>query len=219
MKLYVYDHCPYCVKARMIFGLKEVPFEIVILLNDDEETPTKMIGQKMLPVLETEDGTYMPESLEIIAFVDQLKDYGPSIVGPSGESAALNQWLKDTRAYHYRLAMPRWPEMGLGEFATQSAVEYFTKKKEQTIGPFAENRQKSFELTVEANSHLQVLESIIKPGPYFWGENLSLDDFHVFASLRCLTTTKGVVFPSRIKNYMNEMSQKSQVPLHWDMAL
>ena len=25
MKLYVYDHCPFCVRARMIFGLKNLP--------------------------------------------------------------------------------------------------------------------------------------------------------------------------------------------------
>lgn len=25
MKLYVYDHCPFCTKARMIFGLKSLP--------------------------------------------------------------------------------------------------------------------------------------------------------------------------------------------------
>ncbi|HCS3144438.1 TPA: glutaredoxin, partial [Shigella flexneri] len=25
MKLYIYDHCPYCLKARMIFGLKNIP--------------------------------------------------------------------------------------------------------------------------------------------------------------------------------------------------
>ena len=24
MKLYVYDHCPFCVRARMIFGLKNL---------------------------------------------------------------------------------------------------------------------------------------------------------------------------------------------------
>ncbi|MDN5160564.1 glutaredoxin, partial [Escherichia coli] len=24
MKLYIYDHCPYCLKARMIFGLKNI---------------------------------------------------------------------------------------------------------------------------------------------------------------------------------------------------
>ena len=25
MKLFIYDHCPFCVKARMIFGLKRQP--------------------------------------------------------------------------------------------------------------------------------------------------------------------------------------------------
>ena len=24
MKLYIYDHCPFCVRARMIFGLRDV---------------------------------------------------------------------------------------------------------------------------------------------------------------------------------------------------
>jgi len=24
MKLYIYDHCPFCVRARMIFGLRGV---------------------------------------------------------------------------------------------------------------------------------------------------------------------------------------------------
>ena len=46
MKLYIYDHCPFCVKARMIFGLKNIPVELNVLLNDDEATPTRMIGQK-----------------------------------------------------------------------------------------------------------------------------------------------------------------------------
>ncbi len=46
MKLYIYDHCPYCLKARMIFGLKNIPVELHVLLNDDAETPTRMVGQK-----------------------------------------------------------------------------------------------------------------------------------------------------------------------------
>ncbi len=49
MKLYIYDHCPFCVKARMIFGLKNIPVELNVLQNDDEATPTRMIGQKMVP--------------------------------------------------------------------------------------------------------------------------------------------------------------------------
>ncbi|APC11800.1 Glutaredoxin-2 [Providencia rettgeri] len=46
MKLYVYDHCPFCVRARMIFGLKKLAVEQVFLLDDDKETPISMIGKK-----------------------------------------------------------------------------------------------------------------------------------------------------------------------------
>ena len=46
MKLYVYDHCPFCVRARMIFGLKNLPVELVVLANDDEATPIGFSGQK-----------------------------------------------------------------------------------------------------------------------------------------------------------------------------
>ncbi len=46
MELYVYDHCPYCVRAMMIFGLKNIPFKKHVLLNDDEETPIRLVGKK-----------------------------------------------------------------------------------------------------------------------------------------------------------------------------
>lgn len=52
MKLFIYDHCPFCVKARMIFGLKDLPVRLVTLLSDDEITPTSMIGKKMAPILQ-----------------------------------------------------------------------------------------------------------------------------------------------------------------------
>ena len=55
MKLYIYDHCPYCLKARMIFGLKNIPVELHVLLNDDAETPTRMVGQKQVPILQKDD--------------------------------------------------------------------------------------------------------------------------------------------------------------------
>ena len=61
MKLYVYDHCPFCVRARMIFGLKNLPVELVVLANDDEATPIGLVGKKVVPILVKEDGTAMPE--------------------------------------------------------------------------------------------------------------------------------------------------------------
>ncbi|MEQ5209184.1 glutathione S-transferase N-terminal domain-containing protein, partial [Proteus sp. fly-1067] len=41
MKLYIYDHCPFCVRARMIFGLKNIDVEQIFLMEDDKATPTK----------------------------------------------------------------------------------------------------------------------------------------------------------------------------------
>ena len=74
MKLYVYDHCPYCVRARMIFGLKNLAFEKIVLLNDDESTPVGLIGKKAVPILIKENGEAMPESLDIVKYVDE--NYG-----------------------------------------------------------------------------------------------------------------------------------------------
>ena len=51
MKLYLYDHCPFCVRARMIFGLRNVPVEEIVLLNDDEATPIGLIGAKQVLIL------------------------------------------------------------------------------------------------------------------------------------------------------------------------
>lgn len=217
MKLYVYDHCPYCVKARMIFGFKNMAVEEVTLLNDDEQTPIKMIGQKMLPILQKDDGGFMPESLDIISYIDQ--NFGEAIVQASREDEVLKTWLQGARDYHYRLAMPRWVIMPIEEFATPDAVAYFTKKKEQSIGPFKDNLVRTAELVEMANKHLLELEAMAGDGTYWWGENLSLDDFHLFATLRVMTTTKGVEFPPKVAAYANRMAELSKVPLHWDMAI
>ena len=76
MKLYIYDHCPFCVRARMIFGLRGVEVENIILANDDEDTPIGMIGAKQVPILEKDDGTFMGESLDIVHYIDETAGKG-----------------------------------------------------------------------------------------------------------------------------------------------
>ncbi|MCJ8277462.1 MAG: glutaredoxin 2 [Bdellovibrionales bacterium] len=216
MKLYVYDHCPYCVKARMIFGWKDINFELVTLLNDDEKTPIDMIGQKMVPIFVQEGKKPLPESLDIVKVLD--KQAGSPMMSPSKEDPRLKMWLQGARQYMYQLAMPRWIKVGLEEFATESAVAYFTKKKEDYIGPFAEHMNKTQDYLDMAHQHLQELESIIQGEDFFWGE-CTEDDLHVFASLRCLTVVKGMKFPEKIEKYMNNMSESTKIPLHWDAAI
>jgi hypothetical protein len=48
--LYVYDHCPFCVRVRLALGVKNIKHNLVFLANDDIPTPTKLIGKKISPI-------------------------------------------------------------------------------------------------------------------------------------------------------------------------
>lgn len=91
MKLYVYDHCPYCVRARIIFGLKNLPVENITLLNDDESTPVGLVGKKVVPILIKENGEAMPESLDIVNYVDET--YGEKLLSEEVRPE-ISDWMK-----------------------------------------------------------------------------------------------------------------------------
>ena len=74
MKLYIYDHCPFCVRARMAAGLFGADVEEVVMANDDEATPIGMIGAKQVPILQKEDGSFMGESLDIVRYLDRIHE-------------------------------------------------------------------------------------------------------------------------------------------------
>jgi glutaredoxin 2 len=90
----------------MIFGLKNIPVELIVLLNDDELTPTRMIGQKMAPILQKDDSRYMPESMDIVHYVDKL-DGKPLLTGP--RNPAVETWLRKVNGYANRLLIPALP--------------------------------------------------------------------------------------------------------------
>ena len=216
MNLYVYDHCPYCVKARMIFGLKQIPFKLTTLLNDDEETPISMIGVKMVPILEYKKSTFMPESLDIISYIDKQKK--PTEVSKK-TSKNLSDWLDKNSLICYKLAMPRWIKANLEEFKTPSAKNYFIKKKSAYIGSFEECLKETKALIEKITKELNILESFLEKQKPFFKESLSFDDFHLFAFLRSLSIVKALVFPPKVKLYSENLSKKSRVPLHHFIAL
>ena len=76
-KIYVYDHCPFCVRVRLALGLKNVKHEAVFMANDDVATPTALLGKKIAPIWVDEDGPMM-ESLDIIEKIDTGKVLKPA---------------------------------------------------------------------------------------------------------------------------------------------
>ena len=48
--VYVYDHCPFCVRVRVVLGIKNVKHNLHFLANDDIPTPTALVGKKIAPI-------------------------------------------------------------------------------------------------------------------------------------------------------------------------
>ena len=215
MKLYIYDHCPFCVKARMIFGLKNIPVELNVLLNDDEATPTRMIGKKMAPILQKDDSRYLPESMDIVHYVDKL-DGKPLLTGK--QNPALDAWLRKVNSYVNRLLIPRFAKSAFDEFATPEARAYFVAKKEAAIGDFAKHMSHSSGLIKNISDDLRALDKLIVQPNAVNGE-LSDDDIHLFPLLRNLTIVAGINWPTRVADYRDNMAKQTQINVLSSMAI
>ncbi|MFA9488435.1 MULTISPECIES: glutaredoxin 2 [unclassified Mannheimia] len=215
MKLYVYDHCPYCVRARMVFGLKDLPVELIMVANDDEATPVSLVGKKVVPILVKEDDTAMPESLDIVRYVDT--HYGNPIIAESIRSE-IEEWVSKLSKVYNHLLLPRFVKLDLAEFEKQSAIDYFVKKKTESIGDFAQNLAETDKYLAAVQSLINELSDLIKSEKALNGE-LSLEDIIVFPMLRNLTCVKGIQFPPKVLDYVNKMAELSKIDLYFAKAI
>ena len=218
MKLYIYDHCPFCVRARMIFGLRNVPVEEIILLNDDEATPIGLIGAKQVPILQKPDGSHMGESLDIVRYVDEFAGQArlDETIRP-----AVQAWFDQASQPCNHLVMPRDArlEPPLPEFATAEAIAYFVQKKEQNIGSFEQNLAETHTYLERIHLALPELAALLGGQPYLNGSAPGMEDIIIFPVLRNLTLVKGIVFSAKLQAYIERLSAESKVPLYSDRAL
>lgn len=217
MKLYVYDHCPFCTRARMAAALRGVATELVYLPNDDEDTPIRLIGAKQLPILQKEDGSHMGESLDIVRyFYRQDSSALDEAVRPE-----IQAWVDAFGDWGNRLIMPRDVQLGLPEFAAESSVAYFKAKKEAWLeASFEQLLQETPRYLAQAQEALHALNGLIAPNAdYANGMHLSMEDILVFPLLRNLSMVKGVAYPDNVAHYVRAMSQAAKIPLFFDRAV
>lgn len=217
MKLYVYDHCPFCTRARMAAALRGVATELVYLPNDDEDTPIRLIGAKQLPILQKEDGSHMGESLDIVRyFYRQDSSALDEAVRPE-----IQAWVEAFADWGNRLIMPRDVQLDLPEFAVESSVAYFKAKKEAWLeASFEQLLQETPRYLAQAQEALRVLDDLIAPNAgYANGTHLSMEDILVFPLLRNLSMVKGAAYPDNVAHYVRAMSQATKIPLFFDRAV
>ncbi|MHC1479731.1 glutaredoxin 2 [Frateuria aurantia] len=205
MKLFIYEHCPFCVKARMGLSLKHLPFELEVMLEGDAETPTRMVGKKVAPILQKDDGSFMPESMDIVHYADQLKS--PRMFDrPVDEE--LEAWAKSVWRTTIRLAVPRFVEADFPELATDEAREAYRAREIRAFGDLDALIAQSPEWIEEINQRLEALEPLLARH-----QGLNLADFALFPVLRSLTIVEGIKFGPQAWTYLEHLSARTGVGL------
>ncbi|KAL4087946.1 hypothetical protein PRIC1_012377 [Phytophthora ramorum] len=211
-QLYIYDHCPFCCRARVALGLKQVKYDVLFLANHDEATPIALVGSKQAPILVPVGEKPFPESWDIVSYVDTHYGGAPILKEASGRED-LGKWIDTAMPLLVTLYLPRFHAAPLPEFTLRESRDYFKAKKEKSFGSFSDNIAKSPELVAQVNQLLLQLEPMLHSNHSVNAE-LSYDDLDLFGRLRGLTLVKGVEWPAKVRAFLEFFSEAGDVPLY-----
>lgn len=214
MKLYLFDHCPFCVRVRVMMGLKNLPVELEYLLQDDTETPTRLTGSILKPFLEYEPGKYMRESLDIVKYLDE-SDGEALLKAP--KNPAIDAWIDEHGRIFDRLTTPLYYQMDLPEFATTSAREHYKTIHEKRVDDFERLAEEAPALLQQGQAALEKLVPHIDPAR-IQAQHYGYDDIRLYPFLRHISAAAGIEFPPVIQAYMDLMSAASKVPTYVQMG-
>lgn len=210
MKLYHYVHCPFCVRVRMGFGFLGTKYESIVTAYDDEATPIRLTGKKMLPIIEYDDGTTQNESLDLIKRQDTKLSLGWDELAANLEE--LNLLLDKIGGHVHNLAMPYW--IWTPEF-NESSRKYFQAKKEVKRGPFKNlvHNQKSY-----ADFLATLLEKELTPSlkPFYKSDKLTIMDIMIAAHLWGMYVVPEFRFSEEIHNYLQKVKDVTKFSYHED---
>jgi len=239
-ELYIYDHCPFCVRARIIFGMKNIKHNLVWMANDDVDTPTALVGKKISPILQLPGESAMFESLDIVRKIDMDPAWGPPLLKPASAREDLDAVDKRTIEAVRLLLRPRVIRAYLPEFAHKDGRTAYLRNHPiaDPVGgevpekaawlAMGEEKWKSwydahFEnspaLLAELNSVLPDFEGLIHSEDSVSPGGASYDDIVFFAKMRTASLIKGLKPGPRLQAYMERMSDLSQIPLYSGMAV
>lgn len=214
MKLYAFDHCPFCVRTRVIIGLKNLPIEVAYLLQDDEETPVKLTGSILKPFLEYEPGKYMRESLDIVKYLDELD--GNSIL-TEPKIPAIDAWIDEHGRIFDRLTTPLYYQMDLPEFATDSARQKYKRIHEKRVDDFDVLITEAPMLLADGQAALEKLAPHIDI-ERIKAKKYGYDDIRLYPILRHISSAADIEFPPVIQEYLDLLSDASKVPTYVQMG-
>jgi glutaredoxin 2 len=200
VRLYLFEHCSLCFRVRMIAALNRLHLQETVVLDDDSETMIGLVGKQVIPILVKNDGSPMLESMDMVAYVDGI---GERILTGS-ERNAVRVWAESVLDKLPPLTQPRYPLLGLPEFATVAALDHYHLRKRKTLGDFVELRANTRQHITKLMPDLEELDDLIQ-SPLAINGTLSLDDIRVLPLLRSAGVVKGLRLPKKVRDYFESM--------------
>jgi glutaredoxin 2 len=209
VRLYLFEHCSLCFRVRMTAALKRLHLQETVVLDDDSETMIGLVGKRVVPILVKNDGKPMLESMDMVHYVDSLGER--VLIGP--ERPEIGKWAEQVLPKLSPLTWPRYPLLGLPEFATVAALDHYNLRKRKAIGDFVELRAHTRQHIDALMPDLEELDHLIN-SPAAVNGTRSLDDVRVLPLLRSAAVVKGLRLPKKVRDYFETMmSQIGHAPL------
>ena len=196
----MFEHCSLCFRVRMTAALKRLHLHETVVLDDDTDTMVGLVGKRVIPILVTDDGSPMLESMDMVSHIDGIGD--PILTGP--ERSEIAAWSESVIAKTGPLTMPRYPLLGLREFATIAALDHYNLRKRKAYGDFVELRANTRVYLKDLVPDLEQLDRLIE-SPTAVNGKLSRDDVRVLPLLRSAAVVKGLRFPRKVRDYFETM--------------
>jgi len=234
-RMHVYDHCPYCIRVELAFGLKGKPYDRVLYgygdkLGDESkkgcyDSGVVLTGKKELPVLEKIgcDGKrewLKTESLDIIEWVEGQLSESDSFKSKSGREDLKAFFASNGRfkIVQRLLTRPRTIKMThLKDWSRNEDRAYAVAKYEKGGFDYAAAEASNVESLVEMKTLLEEASSLLGSNTSFYQDGvLGFDDLLYLPELRTVALVKGVEWPERIRNYVVSAFSKANVDTHFD---
>jgi glutaredoxin 2 len=187
----------------MAAALKRVHLQETVVLEDDSETMTSLVGKRVVPILITDNGQPMLESMDMVRYIDRLGD--AALTG--AERPEIAAWAERVPPKAALLTWPRYPLLGLPEFATIAALDHYNLRKRKVIGDFVELRANTRRYIDDLLPDLEELDRLIE-SPRAVSGALSMDDIRVLPLLRSMATVKGLPLPRKVREYFETMMHR-----------
>ncbi len=203
MKLYVYDHCPFSMRPRLIAGLNALPVDICVLRISDDTTAHSLIGKKVVPILEKNDGSCMIESLDIALYLDALGSNKLSDSSVNDDFETLkNNFLND----YIALTSPCFIH-SCREFQSDSDINRYQQREEAFLETHFDDLKKQAEAR---KSHVETfIHSFI---PFITStdptHSLTVTELVLFPYLHHLKTQINITLPEPLLRFWQHLSPK-----------